>query len=146
MPRRAQRLSPSAALAALAMTLALGACAGTRYVRMSPPAPRAPHYRAAPMAVESGWRNAFLFGLLPRTIRVDAARICGTSGVAEVRTGRTAGQAFLAMLSVGVYSPSFAEVVCGRASPASSDQADGAAKQALPRPRSGLALARSEAP
>ncbi len=123
MPGRGRELKLRATLAWLATALAIAACGGTRYVRVSPPAPGAPRYRAAPMAVGSGWQSAFFFGLLPRTRRIEAGRICGRAGIAELRTGRTAGQALLAMLSVGVYSPSLAEVVCGPASSAAAPDA-----------------------
>lgn len=94
--------------------LSLG-CQPTRYVGFAPPSPDAPRLSQAVGDADPGFRSFYVFGLVPPRQTIDAHAVCGSAGIAEIRTERSAGQVFLSILSVGVFAPYTARITCGPA-------------------------------
>jgi hypothetical protein len=108
----------------------MAGCQPTRYVGFPPPSPDAPQIRRAVGEADPGFRSFYLWGLLPRSDDVDARAACGSAGIAAISTERSAGQAFLYVLSAGVFSPVTARIDCGPAAGARPDGARDAASGA----------------
>jgi hypothetical protein len=107
-------------------------CQPTRYVGLERTEPDVPRLALPVGGRDAGLRAFYLLGFLPREQKVDADAICGSPGIAEVRTERSPGQIFLYLLSAGVFAPYTAEVTCGPAAPARAGSATAAEPSAPP--------------
>lgn len=83
----------------LALTL-LGGCYHVRYHRQC-------NYQGPPIA---RWNHFFLWGLAG-SAEVDVREFC-PQGVARVVTQRSAGNIFVSIITLGLYSPAMVEVWC----------------------------------
>jgi len=69
-----------------------------------------PTVQAAPAETHSEWVNGFLWHLIGGETNLTAA--CGLRGVVRVDTKSSFGNAILAFLTIGIYTPMHVKVTC----------------------------------
>jgi hypothetical protein len=104
-------------LAALAMTVALSSACATHAIKYSNP-----KAAAASGTVHEVNQAFFLWGLAGGD-EIDLDRMC-PAGVRRIESRHSAGDQFLSLITVGIYSPMSVDVECtgGAASPASASR------------------------